>query len=100
MNIMIPRGEIASFKEAMSKNFDNITSTLICLDAEKAQASNLYDRDQIFKVVREKIPCGFVTLNNKVKGHLREWYLEKCVEIAQEAQEWGLLHNIAVMLND
>ena len=99
MNVVIPSGEIASFKEAMGRSFNTIIDTLLSLDAQKAEASNPKDRDQIFNVVSQKIPGGFATLNNKVKGHLRESYLHRCVEIAEDAEDGDLLRNIGVALH-
>ena len=99
MNVVIPSGEIASFKEAMSDDYDTIMNTLLSLDAQKAEASNPKDRDQIFNVVSQKIPGGFATLNNKVKGHLRESYLHRCVEIAEDAEDGDLLLNIGAALH-
>ena len=55
---------------------------LIGMDAEKAEAFKVSDRDMIFQAIRED--GGFAKLNNLVKDQLREWFVEMRAEMADE----------------
>jgi tetratricopeptide (TPR) repeat protein len=98
MHVAIPASQRPAFKQAMGEDFDTITDVLVALDGEKASATNPADKEQIFAVVKTQIEGGFNTLNNTVKNHLREWYLQTCVALATDEQDATLLYNLGIAL--
>ena len=102
MNIMFPKSQLEPFKEALKTECDPIISSLQHLDLQKADAKNPEDKDQIFKVVEETVRGGFDMLNERIKDHMRHWYLGECQKIAntcgQSEEDAELLYNVGSTL--
>jgi tetratricopeptide (TPR) repeat protein len=73
--VRLPKSERPAFIKALAGDYKVVMETLVCVQAEKATAKSVHDKETIFEAIRESAG-GFVVLNQKVKDQLRAWLLE------------------------
>eukprot|EP00049_Salpingoeca_infusionum_P019368 m.361582 g.361582 ORF g.361582 m.361582 type:complete len:760 (+) comp19698_c0_seq1:87-2366(+) len=74
LSILIPKSEATGFRNGVLGNFRAVLDVMTHVNAEKAEAWNLSDRDMIFNAIKQDV--GFDHLNALVKGHMRKWLLD------------------------
>jgi hypothetical protein len=104
--IRLPAAEEQSFLAALADDYDAVTSMLVRVQAERAQASNPEDLANIVQAVKATV--GFQGLNAMVKTALREWCLQQAMrgvrkmDAARSAEETfpKLRYQVATVLNE
>jgi len=72
-NVAMCEDQHNDFNLRLVKDFEQIRLSLSKIDARRADASNKEDRDKIFAAIRDA--DGFLKLNERVIGKMREWLL-------------------------
>eukprot|EP00912_Choanoflagellata_sp_UC4_P001110 UC4_evm1s687 len=83
MEILLPHSQRDALKAAVLKDFEAVTAALSSVDAEKATAYFVQDRDKIFRAIRET-QGGFYDLNSRVIKLLREWVLSEAKQFVEK----------------
>jgi hypothetical protein len=74
LHVSLPKTERARFVKSLSRRFRVVMDTLARVQAENAEAKHVHDKEMIFAAIRRSVG-GFAGINDRVKGHLREWLL-------------------------
>jgi len=68
------------------EDFDSIMTSVAEIDAEKAEAQDIKDKNMIFDAVR-KTEGGFVALNNEVMGLIRLWHEDTAASLVEKFRD-------------
>eukprot|EP00053_Salpingoeca_punica_P024826 m.14785 g.14785 ORF g.14785 m.14785 type:complete len:518 (+) comp7228_c0_seq1:82-1635(+) len=101
LSIGLPPNQRDAFQQGVTESFDAITKALVRIDATKSTAFLSADRDKIHAAIKAT-EGGFHGLNVQVKNHLRQWYLDTALELAEQMQDGQrtlTLMNIAASLS-
>ena len=75
-SIYLPTSEVDGMSRAVTEESDILVDALANIQAEKAEAKVVEDRDRIFEVI-EQTQGGFYRVNEQVKKGLRDWYVKQ-----------------------
>lgn len=94
----LPHSEIRNIIPAMEKSRDCLIQALSDIQAENAEATSQKDKELIFEVI-QKSDGGFEHVNEQVKKILREWYISRICELANDNQNsWALMLRTSEMM--
>jgi tetratricopeptide (TPR) repeat protein len=74
LDVALSQAEQGRFVETLTENFDDIMKNISSIDARKATATMLEDRDAIFGLIESG--TGFNALNNSVMTAIRAWLVD------------------------
>ena len=74
LSIYLPACEVQQLRVGVMKSQHSVIQALSHIQAEKAEAKTLSDRNMIFEVIRNSVG-GFLDVNKRVKNELRSWYV-------------------------
>ena len=99
-SIYLPTSEVDGMSRAVTEESDTLVDALAKIQAEKAEAKVIEDRDRIFEVI-EQTQGGFYRVNEQVKKGLRDWYVQQMRELLDKrSTEIELIMTVAsVMLS-
>ena len=87
LDVRLPASEKVAFQSALTTDMLGVMNTLVRVQAERAEAWNAVDRDNIFEAIEKS--CGFVHLNKTVKDQLRAWLLRAAEAAAEDLLQRG-----------
>jgi pentatricopeptide repeat protein len=90
--LRLPADQRAAFLDGVNDDSDNVAKALAAVDAEKAQAHNTQDRENILGALRGSV--GFAELSKAVSGRLRDWYTATAAALAEESQDAHALNQL------
>ena len=76
LDVALSASERERFVTTLVDDFDDIMKNISSIDARKAKATVLKDRDSIFRLIENGSFGGFDALNDAVMGAIRSWLLE------------------------
>ena len=76
LDVALSQADRELFVETLTENFSDIMQNLSDIDASKATATVLEDRDTILKLIESKNGKGFRAVNEAVMGAIRAWLVE------------------------
>ena len=103
LKVIMPPADVASFKDALVKDFDSLTYKTCRVDVEKATAREASDLLNIQRAIVEG--GGFLKTNQLVIGAMKGWMVEEARSALEEMPvevrgTSNLLWNLASLLND
>ena len=87
IEVVIPTSQRARLKDAITRDFNAVLAAIMGIDARAAQSFKAEDRDSIVQAIAGSV--GFDVLNNRVRDHLRDRYVEACIRIGEEEVAGG-----------
>jgi len=107
LDVALSLAERGRFVQTLTEDFDEIMNNISNIDARKATATVLEDRDAIFKLI--ELGKGFGALNDSIMSAIRAWLVEAAdVALAGVKGSYGavsievaqLLHPIGMLYDD
>lgn len=96
----LPRSEVQAMSANVVDDSKCLLQALSDIQAQKAEATSLADRDMIFDVIRQS-EGGFGTVNEQVKKGLRNWYMDQLRRLHIDSPDnHELLLAVAKVAND
>ena len=103
LKVIMPPGDVASFKDALEDDFDSLTCKTCRVDVEKATAREASDLANIQRAIVEG--GGFLKTNQLVIGAMQGWMVEEARSAleempVEERATSALINNLAALLSD
>jgi tetratricopeptide (TPR) repeat protein len=101
--VLLPPHDEAAFELALVEDFDSLVLKTCSVDVEKADAQEKSDEENIKRVMRKE-QGGFLRVNQRVIGSLREWMAKMGRRALQclngDWETTALTNNLARLLKD